>query len=162
MRLNDNEKIVIRDLCYALVNKEPKIKYRLGAETINSFEWYSRNVYNVKISDIVDIDCSESVEWIFWNGLKIKVPDGSWIQFECSTPVRIPEIGDLVFKKDNEKVRHVGIYVGMGNIFEAAGGSLGIVIRSLDEFIKPTTNRLFAGIRRLDLSLINEVIRKQN
>ena len=128
------------------------IKYKMGAESIGNNPF----TLNMKLDEIKELDCSEMVEWVFWNVFKLKVPDGSYNQFPICVPVADgdEQAGDLVFRKNNNTVgaiSHVGIYIGSGNVIECMGG-VGVIKRAYDQFKQPSARTLFAGIRRIDLS----------
>lgn len=67
--------------------------------------------HEVELSDPdpLAFDCSELVQWLFWQlGFK-DVPDGSYNQYDYSKPVveRMPL--DLGFYRNDQGVHHVGI-----------------------------------------------------
>lgn len=150
MILSDAEKKKLVSLATQLLGKA----YRLGAETI------SDDLRMVKrLSEITEIDCSELVEWCFWVALRIKLPDGSWNQYavcDISDLVDAAQEGDLVFRRrvDTKAICHIGIYIGGGMVIEAFGQPQGVITRSIQSFMKPSSRSEFAGIGRINLSKV--------
>lgn len=134
---------------------EMQIPYVFGAEAVSDNPF----TLNLTMDQIKSrgIDCSELVEWVFWNVLRIKVPDGSYNQFNVSVPVVAEYFpGDLVFRRNKlapGAISHVGIYVGNNMVVEATPPQ--VVKRTLDKFAEngPTRKTEYAGIQRLSLDL---------
>jgi hypothetical protein len=112
------------------------------------------------------IDCSELVEYVY-HRIGLKIPDGSYNQYDVSAPIpeSIADIGDLVFKKKNNKINHVGIVVETKPvliIMEAVGGNIGkVIIRSLEKFkfrIAGSNTSEYAGLRRILKNKIKNVV----
>lgn len=105
----------------------------------------------VKLSDQNPraFDCSEFVEWGFAQ-IGIKVPDGSFNQYEQSVPVEtVCQFGDLGFfkKPDGGPVYHVGILLNCLSVIEARGNPANKVkLTPISEWINYPN---FAGFRRL-------------
>jgi cell wall-associated NlpC family hydrolase len=94
-------------------------------------------------------DCSELVEWSF-RQIGIKVPDGSYNQFEQSVPIltRV-QFGDLVFLKrpNGGSVYHVGIVFNAISVFEARGNPYNkVMMMPIKDWVAHPN---FAGARRL-------------
>jgi len=111
------------------------------------------------------IDCSELVEYVYYR-IGFKVPDGSYNQFDASLPVNETdgEIGDLVFKKKNNKINHSAIIVETKPVLivmEAVGGNISkVIIRSLEKFkfrIANSNTSEYAGLRRFIKNKVKNV-----
>ena len=112
--------------------------YRFGAEV------------RMDDPDPKEWDCSELVEWIFAQ-FGIKVPDGSWKQYEASYPITKEEarLGDLAFfkRKGADRTHHVGIVLDGENMIEARGEPyMRVILRPRKIWEKWQD---FAGYRRL-------------
>jgi cell wall-associated NlpC family hydrolase len=154
MILNEQEQSKVVELAIKLLGK----KYKLGSEDISD-----DLKLNKKLEDITEIDCSELIEWVFWNALHIKVPDGSFNQFPVCDLIAVEngEAGDIVFRKrkpatpdEPAKIYHVGIYCGNDVVIEAFSEDRGVIQRTLSEFMKESNTGMFAGMGRLNLSKI--------
>ena len=85
------------------------------------------------------IDCSELTEWLFFQGLGLSLPDGSYNQAKVINRLVEPPllIGDLGFKwnPENEVIHHVGVYIGEETVLEAKGKAFGTVLTPLAQYI---------------------------
>lgn len=106
--LNADQKHDIRIKLVAFSEKLLGIKYEYGAE------WTDFS----KLPE--SIDCSEMVEGIFGH-FGIKMPDGSQAQFDFTSEVITPQIGDLGFfgkEASSKKIYHVGMIFDNTQIIE--------------------------------------------
>ena len=102
---------------------------------------------------IIDIDCSGLVRYMY-HKIGYDIVDGSGNQYEITSDVLEPEIGDLVFKKDtNGVVIHVGMIISQSPAdiltIEASGSFGRVLIRPLVDFKVYPIGKVFAGVRRL-------------
>lgn len=121
----------------ALVRAQVGDRYILGAEA------------SPANPDPSVFDCSELVEWSYAR-VGVTIPDGAWLQYNATVPVTVPEIGDLVFLRNNPDrpngIGHVGIIVSRsGDIVEAKGAAYGVVTSTLAIWKQKST---YAGMRR--------------
>lgn len=73
-------------------------------------------------------DCSALVHWLYAHCGQ-NVPDGSQNQFEASSPVQVPKLGDVgFFRKPGCPTHHVGLYWTNVNVLEARGEPYNAVI----------------------------------
>jgi len=97
----------------------------------------------------LEFDCSELIEWSYAQ-IGIKVPDGSYNQYEQSVPVNgVVQFGDLAFfkKPDGGPVYHVGMIFNCMSFIEARGNpSNKVKLTPLSEWINHPN---FTGLRRL-------------
>ena len=78
-------------------------------------------------------DCSGFVQYVF-NHFGISLPRTTYSQVNCGTAVSLSDIqvGDLVFEFGTSSApSHVGIYIGNGEIINAAGVGQGVTISKL-------------------------------
>lgn len=104
----------------------------------------------VKITEAnpLEFDCSELIEWGFGQ-IGIKVPDGSFNQYEQSIPVKeIAQFGDLAFfKRPDGTIYHVGMLFNCMSFIEARGNPANKVkLTPISEWVKHPN---FIGLRRL-------------
>lgn len=102
-------------------------------------------------SHIKAIDCSELIEYLYANLMKIdgtraeiNMPDGSYNQakvvkrLDFGPPPKTDHLllGDLAFKwnPETEVIHHVGIYLGGSDILEAKGKKWGTVITVFENY----------------------------
>lgn len=101
-------------------------------------------------SDRDGIDCSALVMNVYANALNIKLPRTSATQHEYCSAVDVDKVreGDLVFfsSQGSDKVGHVGIYIGDGNIIHSSS-SRGVIVSALSQ--KYYTDNLY-GFGRVD------------
>lgn len=93
-------------------------------------------------------DCSEIVQGAFYYAADIKIVDGSYNQFNASSPVqgRPLKPGDLGFLRNKRgTIHHVCCYYGNGYEVEARGKLYGVQKRPASVF---ESSREFAGWRR--------------
>lgn len=64
-------------------------------------------------------DCSGFTKWCY-NKAGLKLPDGASNQFDYTTSINVPMIGDLGFFRNSKGIYHVGI-LGEINMIEARG-----------------------------------------
>jgi cell wall-associated NlpC family hydrolase len=90
------------------------------------------------------VDCSGFVKNVY-SEIGVNLPRTSGEQFEYTSRINSPSIGDLVFFKKNNKINHVAIYIGDGKIIHAAIKK-GVIVQSL-----PGTSleKNFAGYGRV-------------
>jgi cell wall-associated NlpC family hydrolase len=75
----------------------PRLKEVLSAQLGKPYVFGAET----KLFDLnpLQFDCSELIEWAYWQ-VGIKVPDGSFNQYEQSTPIKgVCQFGDLAFFK---------------------------------------------------------------
>ena len=77
------------------------------------------------------VDCSGFVKNVY-NDVGVNLPRTSEQQFQFVIPTKNPEVGDLVFFKKNNKINHVGIYLGENNIIHSAI-SKGVIVQSIKD-----------------------------
>lgn len=135
MSLTTDQKLLIKRMAIDLWG----IPYSFGAET--------KAVYPAHPPLL---DCSEWIEMIC-RSLGIPCPDGTQAQWDASSTVDYPLVGDLVFKArspSNNKLLHVGIIIDSDFVSEASS-SFGIVC------VKPIWvwkgYPTFLGFRRLKI-----------
>ena len=78
-------------------------------------------------------DCSGFVQYVYAH-FGINLPRTTFEQVNCGTPVSLNNIkpGDLVFELgSSEGPNHVGIYIGNGQMIDAAGVGQGVTISKL-------------------------------
>lgn len=94
-------------------------------------------------------DCSELVQWAFYQIDGKDFGDGSYNQFDTSHAVKERPliVGDLLFLRSRiyRRINHVAIYVGDGQIIEARGRLFGVVNSPVSRL---TNSGRFAGARR--------------
>jgi cell wall-associated NlpC family hydrolase len=103
---------------------------------------------NLRDTNPIKFDCSELVEWGYAQ-IGIKVPDGSYNQYDASIPVlSIAQFGDVsFFRKPDGTVYHVGMLFNNLSVIEARGNPYNKVkLTSINEWIKHPN---FNGFRRL-------------
>lgn len=96
--------------------------------------------YQLPSLDIVRpefVDCSEFTRWAFHQA-GLFLPDGSFNQFEATTPTDSPKPGDLGFFKETDdkntggrkigQIYHVGIWADDVRVIEARGAPYNKVI----------------------------------
>lgn len=88
-------------------------------------------------NDMNGVDCSGLTSQVYLKSLKVKMPRNSREQQRWCLVVKKSELipGDLVFfatGSDKNRVSHVGIYIGNGDIIHASS-SRGVIISSLNE-----------------------------
>ncbi|MDR1695590.1 MAG: C40 family peptidase [Endomicrobium sp.] len=103
-------------------------------------------------------DCSEFIEYLFYQAARIKVPDGAKYQYEWSSRNKIEdksaEVGDIVFKQKNGEINHVAIVIEVSGqtilIAEFEGFYKKAIIRPLSAFrnVKPAASQPVEGIFR--------------
>ena len=79
------------------------------------------------------LDCSGFVQYVYAH-FGINLPRTTFEQVNCGTPVSLNNIkpGDLVFEfGSSEGPNHVGIYIGNGQMIDAAGVGQGVTISKL-------------------------------
>ena len=92
--------------------------------------------YRYAGNDMNGVDCSGLTSQVYLKSLKVKMPRNSREQQRWCLVVEKNELipGDLVFfatGSDKNRVSHVGIYIGNGDIIHAS--SRGVIISSLNE-----------------------------
>jgi len=91
-------------------------------------------------------DCSGLVLRVY-EKLGVKLPRTSAAMYEALPPVETPAPGDLVFFSfSNQRIDHVGLYLGEGRFVHAS--NRGVVIERLD---LPWYRKAFRGARRVPL-----------
>lgn len=102
-------------------------------------------------------DCSEFIEYLFYQVTGVKVPDGAKYQYDFSKRNKIDEnkaeIGDLVFKQKNGEINHVAVIIEVKPILQIAefeGWHKKIIIRPLAVFrnVKSGASQPVEGIFR--------------
>lgn len=93
--------------------------------------------YRYAGNDMNGVDCSGLTSQVYLKSLKVKMPRNSREQQRWCLVVEKNELipGDLVFfatGSDKNRVSHVGIYIGNGDIIHASS-SRGVIISSLNE-----------------------------
>jgi len=111
--------------------------YRFGAEV------------NLNDPNPKAFDCSELPEYLTYRTAKVHIPDGSYNQYDASTPVHVKnlKIGDLGFYRKptgTRRIYHVAPYVGYGQVVNAKGRRYGTIKQSRAGF----EGRNFVGWRR--------------
>ena len=137
VNLTEEQQARIKELTMSMLG----IPYKYGAEV----------KLDSKISDIKQIDCSELIEYLYYQ-IGIKIPDGSRYQYKASDEFHGEvKVGDLLFKHSRKSgtVGHVGIYVGDNFVVDANGYYGSVLMRRMEEFERATKKNEFAGIRRL-------------
>ena len=78
-------------------------------------------------------DCSGFVKYVY-NEFGIQLPRRSCDQATIGEEVSFDEMvpGDLVFYKRGDKIGHVAIYIGDGQVVQARGAAYGICITRYD------------------------------
>ena len=113
--------------------KSKGVKYKLGAKSIPP---------NIPTY----LDCSGFVRYCYL-AAGLKVPDGTYYQWQGSKPVKALQIGDIGIMEDpsklNGKVNHVGIYVGDGKWMHCNSSRNGITLEKTNIFKYP---RRFDGL----------------
>ena len=82
-------------------------------------------------------DCSGFVQYVF-NHFGISLPRTTYSQVNCGTAVSLSDIqpGDLVFEFGTSAApSHVGIYIGNGEMIDAAGVGQGVTISKLYDVV---------------------------
>lgn len=153
--LTPDQKDRIRTLSLALVGKP----YILGTEV--NLEKIDPAMGIEDVRDLVPaIDCSEMVQVVFKWATGKTVVDLAANQFDHSIAIQTlgrldPELGDLGFKRIEDKIAHVGIYIGKDDgietVVEARGKAYGVVKRNALTGWQAQT--VFAGWRHLKLFL---------
>ena len=151
LKLTQEQELKLQEIASKIIGKP----YSFGAE--------------VKLSDppekITSIDCSELIEYLFYQ-IGIKVPDGSYNQYDVSEEVKIEEakIGDLLFTKKQGKVNHVAMVISQEKVIEASGWDKMVISQGIGSFIRfyaPNPKRplksQFAGVRRLIAEKVGKV-----
>lgn len=142
-------------LSTTLKNKLQQIGYKLkGLDYLFGAEVDLSLSIDDVIKNKTKFDCSEMIEWLYYK-IGIRVPDGSYNQFNASTDIDedTTTIGDLVFKKRDNKICHVGMIIETKPsimILEADGYSKKIIEKPFENF-KYTPNpkqAQYAGLRR--------------
>jgi cell wall-associated NlpC family hydrolase len=98
------------------------------ADGTKASKWMNQQVF----------DCSGLIVWAL-RKLQLVVPDFDATAaelFGMCTPIGLQEIrpGDLVFRKTNSAIVHVGVYLADGHTIEAQGTALGVVIGDAASF----------------------------
>lgn len=91
------------------------------------------------------VDCSGFVKSVYVE-LGQFIPRTSYEQYLNSFPTNNPRVGDLVFFKKNDKIYHVGLYVGNDMMIHASS-SLGVVKQSFKQGVFASN---YAGIRTIN------------
>ena len=94
------------------------------------------------------LDCSEYTAWVF-EQFGITLPWNAYQQYQISTPVSTPNVGDLVFFRgtdptDPAPITHVGLYVGGGKMLDAQDNGV-----QLADLSSPYWRQHFAGFGRV-------------
>ena len=92
-------------------------------------------------------DCSGLVYSIYLNQLGIELPRNSSAQARFGTKVKKSELvpGDLLFFGSGNRISHVGIYIGDGNMIHSSTGKMKVKIDSIESgYYK---NRLITATR---------------
>lgn len=83
------------------------------------------------------LDCSGFVRYCYL-AAGLKIPDGTYYQWNCSEPVKDLQIGDIGIMKSpaelHGKVNHIGIYVGDGKWMHCNYSRNGITIEKTNIF----------------------------
>lgn len=83
------------------------------------------------------LDCSGFVRYCYL-AAGLKVPDGTYYQWQGSEPVKDLQVGDIGIMHDpaklRKKVNHIGIYVGNGEWMHCNYSRNGITIEKTDIF----------------------------
>ena len=150
--LNDQEKHRIREACLLLVGKQ----YVLGAEV--DLKKISSGMKLIDLYELVQkVDCSELVQVVYKYATDKAFTDLAANQYVASAkinPIGGKKVyalatGDLCFLANNpaqqNKIGHVGIFIGGDLIVEAKGKDYGVVISTVQEWQRKST---FAGWRR--------------
>ena len=66
------------------------------------------------------IDCSGFVHLLYREMGRV-IPRNARDQWRCCKPVEAPRPGDLVFMEINQRIDHVMLYIGEGQVVEATG-----------------------------------------
>ena len=93
--------------------------------------------YKYAGNDMNGVDCSGLTSQVYLKSLKVKMPRNSREQQQWCLVVKKSELvpGDLVFfatGSDKNRVNHVGIYIGNGEIIHASS-SRGVIVSSINE-----------------------------
>ncbi|MPM95118.1 hypothetical protein SDC9_142269 [bioreactor metagenome] len=75
------------------------------------------------------VDCSGFVKNVY-SELGIELPRTSASQYTFATSITNPDVGDLVFFKKQDRIYHVGIYLGNDQIIHASSGK-GVIIQTM-------------------------------
>jgi cell wall-associated NlpC family hydrolase len=151
----------IKENMITLTNKQKKLlrKIAYGFEAAELPYVYGAEV-NLKttpeecIARRLAFDCSEFIEYLFFQVLGARVPDGALYQYAYvkNNKVSKPEIGCLVFKQDkNRYINHVAVVVDekpVVKIAEFEGFYKKIIIRPLTDFlnVKPAASQPVEGV----------------
>jgi len=151
--LKPDRKIVLRELCLALVGKP----YTHNEVNLNAIK---QNMSVAQVAGMIkSVDCSELVQVAYkltTGKVFVDLASNQYIHSEEIKPRIIGgkkvcdlATGDLCFLANNpdrpNSIGHVGIYIGTGKIVEAKGKDYGVVLSTVDEWEKKKT---FAGWRR--------------
>lgn len=93
--------------------------------------------YRYAGNDMNGVDCSGLTSQVYLKSLKVKMPRNSREQQRWCILINKSELmpGDLVFfatGSDKNRVSHVGIYIGNGDVIHASS-SRGVIVSSLNE-----------------------------
>jgi cell wall-associated NlpC family hydrolase len=110
----------------------------LTPEKLNQFiEWFGREHYFLSDGTKADkwmgkqcFDCSGLIVWALSKlGLFSGDATASDLFYNYCTPIGFQEIkpGDLLFRKNQSGIVHVGVYAGNGDTIEAKGTAAGVV-----------------------------------
>ena len=119
--------------------QKEKLKFEtknIADKTLTNFieDWYGVT-YKYGGSDKHGIDCSHFTARLYADVYNKKISGAASVIEPLTTTIKLSEMheGDLVFFKiEQNKVSHVGVYIG-NNKFVHASTSKGVIISSLDE-----------------------------
>ena len=116
--------------------------------------------HEVKLDDPnpIAFDCSEYVQWCF-HQIGVTVPDGSFNQYQASTPVTNTQIGDVGFferepelSTDPPGIYHVGMILDDKNVIESRGEPFNQVIlrprEKWEQFVRFNGWRRFTAVTK--------------
>ncbi len=124
----------------------PRLKEVLSQQIGKPYK-FGAEVKNTEANPL-EFDCSELIEWAYAQ-IGIKVPDGSFNQFEQSDPIKsIAQFGDVAFfKKPEGAIYHVGLLFNCMSVIEARGKPYNAVkLTPIKEWLAHPN---FTGFRRL-------------
>lgn len=106
----------------------------------------------ISSSGVQSFDCSGLIVWSLRHmNIIPKTADytAAGLYEQMCTPIHKDELmaGDLIFRRTNGNINHVGIYIGNGEIVEARSPAYGVIRRAL-----PDTFNLFGRLKSLSNS----------
>lgn len=135
-----NSSVPVRKVDYKEMKSDVESRHydtpQIGALVAEAARWLGVP-YKYAGNDKKGIDCSGLTSQVFLKTLNVKMPRSSREQQQWCINIRKENLqpGDLVFfatGSDRNRVSHVGIYIGSGDIIHASS-SRGVIISNLTE-----------------------------